>query len=267
MVAAAPAAAPSSPDEPAAKPNVARFALPKGPVPIASTPAALPSAAATPAKPTAAAPSTATTTATPRPLPPMPGYTPTAPVSQPTGPTAPLPPPAEPETPASSQKKVARLAASGNAPSTVSLTTEGKLPELHLAEAVAKPKGEAPKKVNPIVLAAALTFSVVSSLAILFLSDGDKSNVTEVDSAQKARSQLMNYLPKPPNPDKPYQSLIRVADQAHARKDFADERDAYRKVLKLLREERSPYKGLTGSPRSDHELERLLEKLLATDES
>ncbi len=52
-----------------------------------------------------------------------------------------------------------------------------------------------------------------------------------------------------------YQLLLREAQRAYTRGDKQAERDAYRSVLRLLRAERGRFEGLTGSPKSDEDLE------------
>ncbi len=255
------------------KPNVARFTLPPGTVPSGTIQPATSSPRKPVAAPQAAVPSPTSQTAsqpTARPLPPLPGFTPPSPPTQPKPPVVAVPAvvATEPENTPPAAKKVARLVATANAPSTVTLTTEGKLPELQLAETVNKAKaGEAPKSTNPIVLAAALTISAVCTFAILFMEPGGKSENSQTDKIADARKQLLNYYPKPNMADKPYQILLRESQRAYSRGDFSTERESYKKIILMLNAERSPYKGLTGTPSEDQKLKGLLEKLLASDES
>lgn len=59
-----------------------------------------------------------------------------------------------------------------------------------------------------------------------------------------------------------YQLLLREAQRAHVRGDRQTERDAYRRVLRLLRAERDRFEGITGSPGSDRKLEDLITVIL-----
>jgi len=62
----------------------------------------------------------------------------------------------------------------------------------------------------------------------------------------------------------PYQALLREAQRAHARGDVKTEREHYRKVLDMLREERGTHeKGLTGSRSRDKDLEEAISVLLS----
>jgi hypothetical protein len=64
----------------------------------------------------------------------------------------------------------------------------------------------------------------------------------------------------------PYQLLLREAQQAHSRGDLALERQKYREVLRMLRAEgRGKFEGLTGTPKSDQDLAKLLGTMLSKD--
>ena len=177
--------------------------------------------------------------------------------------TSPLSPAAAPAAP----KKTARFAAVVNAPSTVTLTADGKLPELQLTEALSKAKGaEAKKGSNPILLVAAFTVSALCTMLMLFWEPGGAP--AERDEAGTAHKELQHYYQNISGTPKPYQTALRESQRAYARGDKKAERDEYKRVLDMLHEEgRSQYKGLTGTPSSDRELERLLGILLRTEEN
>ena len=164
-------------------------------------------------------------------------------------------------------KKTARFAAAVNAPSTVTLTSDGKLPELQLTEALSKAKGTETKKgSNPLLLIAVFTVSALCTLLMLF-SDPSGAPTVRNDAAT-AHQELQHYYLNVPGSPKAYHNLLRESQRAYARGDRKTERDAYKKVLEMLHAEGlDPYKGMTGTPSGDRDLERLLGVLLRTDEN
>ncbi|HZZ73390.1 MAG TPA: hypothetical protein VFE24_14140 [Pirellulales bacterium] len=162
-------------------------------------------------------------------------------------------------------KKTARFAAQLNAPSTVALTSEGKLPELHLTEALSKSKHEAKRESNPVLLVVVFGVSILCTAMMLFYNPS--ADTTDKDTPDAARRALIPFYQEATGPAQPYQDLLRDSERAHARGDRKAEMNDYRHVLDLLHEEgRNQYKGLTGVPSKDRELERLLGTLLRTGE-
>ena len=154
----------------------------------------------------------------------------------------------------------------------VRLGEDGHLPELALVESAA-PKLDKRKRApqgNPALVYGALGFSLLLSLAMLFID----SPVTDERSQSKleARQSVMRALgdDKQPifvggdkQPIKPFQQLLRDAGLAHSRGDFKAERAAYQKVLKLLNsEDKNPFTGITGKAEDDDRLKQLIAVLL-----
>jgi hypothetical protein len=208
----------------------------------------------------------------------FPSVTPLAPASPSRGAAAaPLPfaEEAPSSTPAAPPQalKVARLVSAEAVPSTLKLAADGQLPHLQLQESDNKNKGEGKaKSIPPAVMILAWTASVVlSAVMFMMLNSGESSVATERKkeatavierdfSGNSARGDLL-----------PYQRLLRAARQAHARSDFAAERQYYKQVLDLLHTEIRDgsagqgssghlEKGITGSRLNDRVLE---EKILA----
>ncbi len=173
--------------------------------------------------------------------------------------TAAAPPPA---------KKTARFAAAVNAPSTVTLTPDGKLPELRLTEALSKAKrGEAKTGGNPLLLVAVFTVSAICSMLLLFWQPGGpppaKSDI------ESARRELERFYQTSSAAPKIYQNLLRESQLANRRGDKKTERENYKRVLDMLHEEgRDKNKSsLTNTPSEDRDLNRLLGILLRQDEN
>ncbi len=167
-------------------------------------------------------------------------------------------------------RKVARFISAETAKSKLHLD-DGKLPELQLREGTKKDKKEAEvksKTVNPLVLFGALIFSVVLSI-ILVMVDFSPPDKTSRNRKERARFHIRDKffadhgIEITGEPLKPYQVLLRRAEQAHLRGDYSTERMCYRKVLSLLRAERGEFaKGVTGSRDRDKELEERINVLL-----
>jgi hypothetical protein len=172
-------------------------------------------------------------------------------------------------------RKVARFITAETAESRLQLA-DGKLPELHLreggkAEKKAADAEDKSKTVNPLVMFAALSLSVVFSI-ILVMVDFNPPNRSTVRAQDAARAQIKrNYFGdqdlytnlQTAKPLKPYQILLREAQQAHTRGDAKTERACYRKVLDMLRAERETFaRGVTGSRENDKQLEEHISTLL-----
>jgi hypothetical protein len=141
---------------------------------------------------------------------------------------------------------------------------DGKLPTLQLADApdvAAKSGSEA----SPVPLWAALLAVAASTAVSMILLLGDFTGTQSAASLQaQARENLAQFYATGALPPKPYQVELRNGQLAHSRGDRRAEHQHYRKVLAQLRAEgRSRFQGLTGTPKSDEELDRILSILLA----
>jgi hypothetical protein len=192
----------------------------------------------------------------PMPLPPALTPLPAAPV-----PAAPEPPPAAP-------RKVARLVTSEAAPSNLTLPADGQLPVLHLDEPEKKQAGARPRSVHPAVLFAVLAASAIMTLVLAFGDFGSPPPPTAAkkdEARQEIREKYFGGGKLEGSEDPlPYQICLREAQQAHSRGNRKAERDAYRKVLDMLRAAPAGReRGLTGSKARDEELEKLIVLLLS----
>ncbi len=141
----------------------------------------------------------------------------------------------------------------------VRLGEDGHLPELSLSESTS-PKLDKRKKApqgNPALIYGALGFSLLMSLAMLFL-DPAVTDEREQSKMEARQLVMQNYVGSEKEPIKPYQQLLRDAGLAHSRGDFKSERASYLKVLRLLNsEDKNPFMGITGIPEDDERDERL----------
>lgn len=142
------------------------------------------------------------------------------------------------------------------------LTVDGKLPELQLADE-AKPKSnDSELKSNPVFVAILICFSLVSSGVMLFVA-----SIQPSDSARRvleSRELIREfYEVRPDQQVAPYQRELREAQLANSRGDFRTEIQNYEKVMaRFHAEDRNQFKGLTGSPTGDVELEEHVSVLL-----
>ncbi|MDB5348179.1 MAG: hypothetical protein JWP89_6556 [Schlesneria sp.] len=147
----------------------------------------------------------------------------------------------------------------------VRLGEDGHLPELSLQEVTA-PKADKRKQAsqgNPAIMYGALGFSVLVSVAMMFL---DPPSFEEQSSSKaQSREEISRaFIGGENGPTKPYQKLLREAGLAHSRGDYASERAAYLNVLSLLNsEDKNPFTGITGSADSDEDLKKYLSVLLS----
>jgi DNA-directed RNA polymerase subunit RPC12/RpoP len=232
--------------------------LPKAPSP----PAAGSTGAASPATfPTA---HRSAGTATPLPQAPKPDCSQVQAVS-PQSPTPPAPPPVSPP-----HHRVARFITAETARSTLTLNTDGKLPDLHLTESNQPGKQRKPENssgVNPLVLMGLICLSMVASVMLVIV---DVDSPTTQPNAAKWRARRVieeEYFSNldSPSPRERYQIYLRDAQRAHARGDRATERRLYRQVLDLLRAERGAFDTITGAPSRDKRLEEQIVILLKED--
>ena len=187
---------------------------------------------------------------------------------RPAAPWTMAPAPSSPPPPPAPRKKVAHFITAEAADSTLRLAADGKLPELHLEEGRGNQKQEAKaRSINPLVMLGALSMSVVMSV-VLALVDVDSPQPARVQEKERARKTIEEDYFGSGNLDNkdlaPHQVLLREAQRAHARGDVKTEREHYRKVLNMLREERGTHeKGLTGSRSRDKDLEEAISVLLS----
>lgn len=181
---------------------------------------------------------------------------------------APVPPPIAGTPvgpPAAPSRKVARFITAEAAQSSLKLSAEGKLPELHLSEAEsAASKREKPGGTNRWVLVGMVGLSVVTSilLATVDLSPTSSSqNRAKQTARQVIETEYFANLDSP-EPKDPYQILLRDAQRAYARGDDREERLLYNRVLDLLRAERGPFDSVTGTRSRDQRLEEQILILL-----
>lgn len=165
--------------------------------------------------------------------------------------------------------KTARFIPAQPAESSLRVAEDGTLPQLQLRESNA-PRGgpQEPKGSNPWLVFVAVGLSALASVFLL-LTDPAAPPASLQEEKANARWRIEEeYFANlnSADPLKPYQLLLREAQQAHSRGDWATEREKYREVLALLREERAPFeRGLTGSRRRDKALEELITVLLASN--
>jgi hypothetical protein len=165
------------------------------------------------------------------------------------------------------RKKVARFITAEAAQSTLQPAADGKLPDLQLEEGAAQQKPQAGQhSMNPLVLLGVLSASVAVSI-LLVLVGIRRTDTATSQRKDEARQVIESKFFGAGNIEnkglEPYQVLLREAQRARSRGDFATERQHYRRVLDMLRAERgADEKGLTGSHRRDKELEEEISVLL-----
>jgi DNA-directed RNA polymerase subunit RPC12/RpoP len=171
--------------------------------------------------------------------------------------------------PPASGEKTARLVSAETAQSTLKVAEDGKLPELRLAEGQQRAKKEGrTTSVNPLVLFGLLALSAVLSAVLAWVDVGPPQSPIK----NQARRQIEErFFPRDTEEPLPYQGYLMEAQRASTRGDHAAERQAYEKVLDLLRQERPPYIrddrpwSVTGSPRGDEDLKGLIATVLSND--
>ena len=146
----------------------------------------------------------------------------------------------------------------------VKLGEDGHLPELALQEAAAPKtaKQKEGEKGNPALVYGALGFSLLASMAMMFL-EPETFDERRASKSTARREIVTRFIGDEKGPTKPYQRLLREAGLAHSRGDFRSERDAYLAVLNLLNaEDRNPHIGITGDLEDDEKLKGYLAILL-----
>lgn len=165
----------------------------------------------------------------------------------------------------STSRAVAKFITDRPGETLVRLGEDGHLPELALEE-TAVPKIDKRKRSsqgNPALVYGALGFSLLASLAMMFLEP--PSFEDHSTSKQASRQAIIReFIGDDKGPMKPYQRLLREAGLAHSRGDRVSERIAYINVLSLLNsEDKNPFTGITGSAEQDEELKKHLGVLLS----
>jgi len=166
--------------------------------------------------------------------------------------------------------KVARLISAEAAQSSLELTADGNLPELHLLEGDRKDRSKtASRAISPLLTVCLISFSAVLSVVLVLVDFGGSG---ESRSVLKQRAHAIirreyfadqEHRINPDTPLQPYQQLLRRAERCD---DPAGQRRLYRHVLKLLRVERGPFApAVTGTRRRDEELEKQISILLDDD--
>ena len=113
---------------------------------------------------------------------------------------------------------------------------------------------------NPLVLFAAVAISLCLSVVLLMT---DLTGGGDDEEGARLRQQLTLYYQGARDPLAAYQVELREAQQAYSRGQTAAAQSHYRKVLDMLRAEGgSRFRGLTGAPARDKNLEELLSRLL-----
>ncbi len=191
-------------------------------------------------------------------------------------PPAPATPPAAPWTAqgqaqgqdaTSPERRKARFVTARTAESRLKLAADGKLPGLKLEqdEPAEQPKKKADgTSLHPLVLFCALCLSVLLSITMVLLDVDSPQTEHDRERAQARWTIEREYFSHldPNEPLVEYQLLLREAQRAHSRGDRQAERDAYHRVLRLLRAERDRFEGLTGSPSNDRKLQELITVIL-----
>lgn len=160
-------------------------------------------------------------------------------------------------------RKVAKFVTDRAGGTLVRLGEDGQLPELQLHELAGATKVVKQKRreSNPAILYAVLAFSLLSSVAMLFLDF--EGTFSAQGKAYSRRVVVEEFLGDERQKLQPYQRLLREANLAYSRGDGASERDLYRRVLRMLNsEDRNPFTGVTGSPQDDERLRHHLGVLL-----
>lgn len=160
------------------------------------------------------------------------------------------------------KRKVARFRNDSLSESSLNFDHSGKLPSLTLN--AKNENAEEPVKQsrdNPLILYIALGLSLVFSL-ILLLADTSSLSTEEL-SKEQALKTITKFYGDSNKTLLHYQILLRQAQLARSRKDYATEKQNYRTVLTLLNaEDKNALVGLTGNKSNDDELQRILAVLL-----
>lgn len=141
------------------------------------------------------------------------------------------------------------------------LTKDGKLPTLQLVED-GKPKPSDGEKSNPVLVGLLVCFSLLVSGAMLLVAGMDSSDSEK--QIVESRARIRDFCEVRIEQEiAPYQLELRESQLAHSRGDVRAEIRNYEKVMaRFHAEDRNRFKGITGSPTSDIELEEHVSRLL-----
>jgi hypothetical protein len=149
-------------------------------------------------------------------------------------------------------------------PSVQASASQTALPNLTLHESSQQPSVNKSSGPHSLVIVGLLILSAGASLIVLMLPDTSTQSDKSLGRRQARRAIARGYWAElDGQPTAPYQVYLREAQRAFHRGDYRQERDYYRVVLGLLRSERKPVTGITGSPGRDEELETHLVCLLS----
>lgn len=174
--------------------------------------------------------------------------------------------------PVASNRRVAQFITADVAQSQLTVAADGKLPELHLSVDNAGPrKRKALVGGNSWATVVLICLSLLAAVAMIMIDTG--SSPTTSSTAKELRIRIKTrYFGDDGAELRPYQILLRRAQQAHDRGDRKAERQYYLQVLGMLRDENLHPLGrnLTGMEKkatdlslpSDEDLEEKVSTLL-----
>lgn len=170
-----------------------------------------------------------------------------------------------------SKRQVAKRITNRGSDTSVQLGTDGRYPELALAQIAAPAKSDGrPKESNPVLLFTVLAASCLTSVGLM-LTDFENAPVNRTEDKLFARSELASFYGKDSSQLEPYQKLLRQAAVESSKGDGSAERVLLGQVLDLLKavDAKDPenLNGLTGrqtglGKASDDRLRKLLETIL-----
>ncbi|HET6882524.1 MAG TPA: hypothetical protein VFI31_20325 [Pirellulales bacterium] len=160
------------------------------------------------------------------------------------------------------QQAVPRFKPLDPAAQATSITQDGKLPELSLADARQPPKTAAPAEKPQKTMTLTIVVAASLMLSILLSFTDFSSQGTGANKREEARYQIVSFYGHAEGALEPYQLLLRDAQRAHSRGDHATEQANYREVLRLLRAENRST-SLTETRDGDQQLEEAISIVLA----
>lgn len=142
------------------------------------------------------------------------------------------------------------------------LTKDGKLPTLQLVDEAKPNVKEGELKSNPVFIGLLICFSLLTS-GVMLVVVGTQPSQTAV-KVQEARTSIRDFYEVRIDEEvAPFQRELREAQLANSRGDYRTEIRNYEKVMaRFHAEDRNKFKGLTGSPTADVELEEYVSTLL-----
>jgi hypothetical protein len=165
---------------------------------------------------------------------------------------------------AASSGATARFITDTIQPPSIAPAADGTLPTLQLADSSHSESPESPARPVPLWVAFLLLTASTALSTLVLLSDSESHAVQRAKA--DARQELVRFYGNAHAPLLPYQLHLREAQLSRSRQDWQEERAHYREVLALLRAEgRNPNVGLTGTPREDEYLGRLLSIVLSDE--